>query len=222
MTPQSQKAELFSLTTGGFLHWLQTRLRLIPEPRFILARRVPLLIAVTWLPLVVLTAIDRTALPREGLFPLLYDLPLHVRFLLAAPLLLFAEPFLDRRLGELVGHMVKGGLVPESSLASFEAAIDKLTRRRDSILVEIAMLLVGVVIILWVWRSNGIATHGNSWFGVPGETRSQPALAGWWYMFVSIPLTQFLFLRWLWRIGIWTMFLSRLARLNLQLQPHHI
>ena len=46
-------------------------------------------------------------------------------------------------------------------------------------------------------------------------------LAGWWYTLVCLPVFQFLFWRWGWRLLIWTRLLWRLSRLNLQLIPTH-
>ena len=46
-------------------------------------------------------------------------------------------------------------------------------------------------------------------------------MAGWWYSLVSLPMFQFLFWRWCWRLAIWSLLLWRIARLDLQLIPTH-
>ena len=45
--------------------------------------------------------------------------------------------------------------------------------------------------------------------------------AGWWYSLVSLPLFQFLFWRWCWRLLIWGWLLRQTARLDLHLVPTH-
>jgi hypothetical protein len=45
--------------------------------------------------------------------------------------------------------------------------------------------------------------------------------AGFWYVFVSIPLFQFILLRWYLRLFIWFRFLWHVSRLNLHLVPTH-
>jgi hypothetical protein len=45
--------------------------------------------------------------------------------------------------------------------------------------------------------------------------------AGYWYVFVSIPILQFLLLRWYVRFFIWYRFLWHVSRLNLHLVPIH-
>src|SRR4029079_17364977 len=46
-------------------------------------------------------------------------------------------------------------------------------------------------------------------------------LAGWWYFLVSLPLFQFLLLRWYLRIFIWGRFLWHVSRLDLAYAPMH-
>jgi hypothetical protein len=47
------------------------------------------------------------------------------------------------------------------------------------------------------------------------------SMAGRWFEFVSVPVFQFILLRWYIRILIWFCFLFRVSRLNLHLLPAH-
>ena len=40
---------------------------------------------------------------------------------------------------------------------------------------------------------------GSTWYATRTDTGLTPTLAGWWLMLFSVPLLQFLFLRWIWR-----------------------
>ena len=42
-----------------------------------------------------------------------------------------------------------------------------------------------------------------------------------WYGYVSLPLFQFLLMRWYFRLFIWTRFLWQVSRLDLSLVPTH-
>jgi hypothetical protein len=44
---------------------------------------------------------------------------------------------------------------------------------------------------------------------------------GWWYAYVSLPVFQFLLLRWYFRILIWVRFLWQVSRIELSLTPTH-
>jgi hypothetical protein len=49
----------------------------------------------------------------------------------------------------------------------------------------------------------------------------QPSLAGWWAGCVSMPLFQFLLLRWYFRLFLWARFLWRVSRIELNIMPTH-
>ena len=46
-------------------------------------------------------------------------------------------------------------------------------------------------------------------------------MAGWWYFFVSLPVFQFILLRWYFRLFIWARFLWQVSRLPLAYSPLH-
>ena len=49
----------------------------------------------------------------------------------------------------------------------------------------------------------------------------QPSLAGWWLALVSLPVFQFLWLRWYFRMFIWARFLWQVSRIKLKFMPTH-
>jgi hypothetical protein len=59
----------------------------------------------------------------------------------------------------------------------------------------------------WYQRLSGGMTHAT--------------VAGSWYRFVSLPLFQFILLRWYYRLGIWAWFLWQVSRCELKLVPTH-
>jgi hypothetical protein len=52
-----------------------------------------------------------------------------------------------------------------------------------------------------------------------GELRLQ--LAGWWYLLVSLPVFQFILVRWYFRLFIWARFLWHVSRMDLAYAPMH-
>ncbi len=76
---------------------------------------------------------------------------------------------------------------------------------------------VYVVGVGFIWRTQ-VALDVASWYGVPVDGKLQPSLAGWWLGCVSLPLFQFLLLRWYFRLFIWARFLWQVSRIELKLR----
>jgi hypothetical protein len=71
-----------------------------------------------------------------------------------------------------------------------------------------------------VWR-NYTALDVPTWYAQPFEGGYRLPSAGLWYAYVSLPLFQFLLLRWYYRLFIWIRFLWQVSRLELRLVPTH-
>jgi hypothetical protein len=77
-----------------------------------------------------------------------------------------------------------------------------------------------VVGVLIIWRQYTALTTAT-WYAVPIGEGLKLSLSGVWYGYVSLPLFQFLMMRWYFRIFIWTRFLWQVSRLELSLVPTH-
>jgi hypothetical protein len=74
--------------------------------------------------------------------------------------------------------------------------------------------------ILIVWR-HYLALDTATWYATPSAEGSKLTLAGVWYGYVSLPIFQFLLLRWYFRLFIWARFLWQVSRIELSLVPTH-
>ncbi|MDA8163811.1 MAG: hypothetical protein M0017_02075 [Desulfobacteraceae bacterium] len=202
-----------SLAREAFLSRLFMRLGLLKPDFSLLHRVVAAFTAVTWLPLLIFALLDGTAVSGATV-PFLPDFAVHIRFLLALPLLLIAEPPIERRLRQAAAHFVRSGLVPERNLADFSAAIRTTRALARSSLFESLFLVLAFAAIL---ADRGADLPGLSDWRTAGHSR----LALWWYLGVSLPLYRFLVFRWLGRLALWFWFLGRTAREDLQLNPTH-
>jgi hypothetical protein len=127
--------ELF-LFRGGPFYVLQRAAGFVGPRGEMLARRAPLFVLAAWVPLVVLGAIQGLAIGPTPSESVLLDLAVHVRFLLALPLLLLAENLADQRFVTVAHHFISSGLVRPSDLDAFSAAVADVRRLRDSRTVE--------------------------------------------------------------------------------------
>ena len=79
----------FSLAIGGPLYDLYRRARLLDPPIELLERRVAAVVAVAWLPLLLLSLIDGKAVAGVRV-PFVMDFSVHARLLIALPLMVAA------------------------------------------------------------------------------------------------------------------------------------
>jgi hypothetical protein len=210
----------FSLVLGGPLFQLLRRSHLSGDVLELVHQRITAFVAIAWLPLVVLSLVDGTTRTVSLSVPFLKDLEANGRFLIALPLLTVAELIVHQRMLPVVRQFRDRQLIPVSALPRFEAAIASSFRLRNSFIAEI--LLVGLVYVVGVtvfWRY--LALSAATWYAMPGAGGLTLSLAGKWYAYVSLPLYQFLLLRWYYRLFIWAAFLWRICRIPLQLVPTH-
>lgn len=178
-----------------------------------------LVAAVTWLPLLLLSYLEGHASGGAGI-PFLNDITVHVRFLVALPALYVAEVTNHEIIGTRIKNFVTRRIVRGDELIKFKAAVDTVHRTRDSTVLEAAIVALVYTFGLWVWRSQ-VAVAGPTWYASPDGTRMHLTIAGYWLVFVSVPILQFLLLRWYVRMVSWSVFLYRVSRLKLKLVPTH-
>jgi hypothetical protein len=217
----SSDTQDFSLILGGPLYQLFCRAHLCGKVLELLRRRILVLCGVSWAPLLLLSMLEGNAWGRAVKVPFLLDLEIYARFLLALPLLIIAELVIHERMRTVVRQFLERDLIPDNVRQKFDAAIAAAFRLRNSVLAEVLLIaVIYMVDVLVIWRGHMVLDVG-SWSSsfVNGEV--QPTLAGWWYRCVSLPVLQFLLLRWYYRIFIWTRFLWQVSRLDLKLIATH-
>jgi hypothetical protein len=215
-----QSSPEFSLVLGGPLFQLLRRTRLSGDGLELLLRRVIILSAATWVPLLFLTSVSGQAVGGSVAIPFIEDVEVHVRLLVALPLLIAAELIVHRRLLPAVQQFVQRRIVRAEDLPAFQQAVDFTMRLRNSIWIEIGLIAAVYSVGIWVWRSQ-VALESASWYAVPDGGGMRLTLAGYWFVFVSVPVFQFVLLRWYFRFLLWFLFLFRVSRLELNLVPTH-
>jgi hypothetical protein len=211
----------FSLVLGGPLYQLLLRTRLSDDALLMVRRRVVAFSLLAWLPLLVLSALDGHLLDKSIAVPFLLDLETHIRFLVVVPLLLVAELVVHQRLLPVARTFLERRLIPEPALKRFGAAVRSAFRLRNSLAAELVLLaaVYGIGVLI-VWRRH-TALNADSWYGTSAVAGSHLSAAGIWYGCVSLPIFQFLLLRWYFRLFIWTRFLWQVSRIRLTLIPTH-
>ena len=160
-----KEADDFSLVLGGPLYQLWRRAHLAGDTLELLRRRIIVIALVAWLPLLVLSVVEGHAWGSGVTMPFLYDVEVHVRFLIALPLLVVAELVVHQRMRPVIRQFVERRLIADTARAEFDAALASALRLRNSVMAEVGLIAfvygVGVMVI---WRTH-TAVDVASWYG---------------------------------------------------------
>ena len=214
-------SEDFSLVHGGPLFQLFLRAHLSSDAMTLVGRRIVTFVLITWVPLLVGSALDGHLLDGRVAVPFLLDVETHVRFLIVVPLLLAAELAVHQRLRSVTRTFLERNLIPVAAMPRFDAAVTSAFRLRNSVLAEVLLLVfVYAVGVLVVWRRY-TALDTSTWYATVSDVGSTLSSAGMWYAYVALPIFQFLLLRWYFRLLVWIRFLWQVSRIDLALVPTH-
>jgi hypothetical protein len=195
----------FSLVLGGPLFQLLRRTHVSGDALELLHRRILVIVLITWLPLLLFSELWGHGRGGTGSIPFLHDLEAQVRLLVALPVLIAAELVVHLRIRPVVGRFVERGIVIPEERQKFHAAVDSALRVRNSVVVEVGLVILVWTVGHWLWRSQ-IALDTTSWYATLEGGIWQFTPAGYWYAFFSIPIFQFILLRWYLRLFIWFRF----------------
>jgi len=206
---------LFALGGGRVSRGLE-RLQLARGSRLHAGRVAAILAVVTWMPLLILAAIEGVAWGDAVHVPLVRDFLPYGQLLIAIPVLVLGEltvaRYLIRAVTELRSSEVLG-LKDVPILDKILASTIERWRGRNFNLVLLILTCAATVVSLWEareWLTGGWQVAGD------GMT-----MAGWWYLLISLPVMRFLALRWMWRLMLWAWFLWRVSRFELHPRPAH-
>jgi hypothetical protein len=214
-TPGPDAKALFGLGEGRVSRGLE-RMQLARGARLRFGRVAVLLSVVTWLPLLVLAALEGVAWGGAVQVPLLRDYLPYGQFLIAVPVLVLGELSVGRHLFRAVTELRTSEVLADRDAPVLDAVLAKaIGRWRGSGVNAVLLILTCLVTVVTLWGAKEWLTGG---WQVTGDGMT---MAGWWYVVVSLPLLRFLALRWLWRLVLWAWVLWRISGLELRPRPAH-
>lgn len=173
------------------------------------------LVAIAWLPLPILSALDGRVVSNADV-PFLFDYGVYGRLLIAVPVLLGAEIPVGRRTREVLLNLSVSRFIMVQDVPLFNNAVLIARLHIQSLLAEI-IILAAIYAFTILRLVFALPTTLSTWY----QFEDKIMLAGWYYALISLPIFQFLLIRWLWRLAVWTELLWKISRLHLQLMPIH-
>jgi hypothetical protein len=214
-----EKLQDFSLMESGLIYQLLVRLRICGPKLEYPERKIVALILITWVPLLILSSIH-SSIPDLKV-PFLYNIEVHVRFLVALPIFVFGEVVANNRIKILIRQFsIRNIIVPED-VPLMNKAIQKATRLSNSRVAEVILLLLVFSLGSWFWGVQFSLNKVNTWYAVVKEGEKHFTNAGNWYAFISVPIFQFILIRWIFNLFVFGYLLFLISKLNLRITPIH-
>src|SRR5215831_11525044 len=217
--PNSTRVDDFSLIRSGMFYRLLVWLKLAgPTSRDYLIR-ILAICGTIWVPLLALTLLQGVAFGSKVEIPFVGDFANHVRFLLIIPILIFGERSVDLRLNELSNFFFKAGILNQGDIYKWNRIQKSMKRLSESLVADSVILLIIALNLSIRWL---VRTHASSyWPLIPEGDHETLSWAGMWYLSISMPVFQYLWLRWTWRWILWFLYFTKIAGLPLKLNAAH-
>ena len=208
-----------SLVRDDLLFRIQRRIGLIPSQGLGVVRRAIFFALLAWLPIVVWAGYTGRALPGVADEPLLQHFGIHVRFLIAVPLLILGEGVAHQLTAKLIPYFLSSGLVREDQREAFREVVQGIVRLRNGTL---PWVLIASIIVAWlVFEPPHGENHELVWAKLGPSAPFDLGFGGWWLIYVARPIFIALLVVWLWRLILLFLLLKRIAALDLAIVPTH-
>ncbi len=140
ITPAAESTDDISLFRGGPFYRAQAFMHLIKPGSWNLGRRVTFILAISWLPLVIVTAL----FVPDQLVTLLTNYLVNSRIAIAIPVLLIGQFMMDSRFCTIISHVRKTKLLEGEDRHKLDAVISTLRRLSNSAYPELIIAISGV------------------------------------------------------------------------------
>ena len=219
MNANQPMEENFSFLEGGLFRKTQIKLGLHNTQ----GKLALMGLCFAWLPLAILTAIEGTLYSGADL-PLLKDVAMNARLLIALPMLIAIRNIIDIKTTAVIKYFTNSLLEEEGRQKMLTITLPRIRKLASSSLTELILILIVIAFVMGLLKSgvySELQSGSTTWKFIGMSDGNVMSLAGKWAVFVSIPFFQFLLLQWLWRYVVWMMLLFSFSRAPLQLLPTH-
>jgi len=210
----------FSLFEGDPLNRLLARVGLRSRGFFHLAARFLLLLLLTAVPTAIFALLDGYGPGQPRSMNFFGDIAAWGQALIGYPLFIYAELVIEKKTRSASKHFFSSGVVQEAdreALAALHTRMHALRQRRAPDLVCFALGFLFA--LLWLYDE----THNayDTWHAIGAPATQSPTRAGWWVALVGIPIFNYWWLRWIWKIQLWCWYLYKVSRFQLRLIAAH-
>ena len=206
-------------------HWVTrflARLGLSSDPGQASLWTTLIVVGIISLPPLILSALGGTAWGNAVEIPFLHDANSLVRLFVVVPVLVVAANAVGVQLGVAMSYLDSSSLIGEADRPEYTDARADIGRRASSTTTELVILALALLVpllLLLLVKAEPRSGLTNWMLDPTDDIALSPA--GWYFTLISRPLVGFFLILWAWRYLLWCLFMRRLGRLDLALQPAH-
>jgi len=214
----SPAGESFSLFRDDLVNRAFRVIGLGPELLLHVLGRIAILIGVTWVPVALLAIYSDVGTDQPPGQRFLLDLAAYAQFFVGLPLFVFAEYVIGRSTEAAVEHFRTTGLLPKQNVNLVERWNARVRELRAARWPDAVCLAIGYVLVfVWIWPELHNATE--TWHALGPVGHQSLTAAGAWEVFIALPLLDYWWLRWIWKIGLWCRYLAKWLSVQLGIDP---
>ena len=211
----------FSLFDGDWVNRLFSSIRVGGRRPRDLAARCLILVGLTWVPLAVLAFLGGVGKGAGG-ENFFKDIAAYMQLILGLPLFVIAERIVSVHTREAAMQFVSTGAIRHRDAPRLDKFHTTIERFRKSITADLVCVAIAYFLSVMTILPL-IDDEKRTWHAYISEGGIHEVLsaAGWWELLVALPLLNYWWLRWIWKIILWSWYLFRLSRFRLRLVASH-
>jgi hypothetical protein len=187
-----------------------------------IVKKIIFFIIISWLPLLILSLIESTAINPSIKISFLLDFVIYIRVFAVIPLLFAAERILRLIIFKSLSHFIESGIVAGNNIEEYQVNLKYFGKHTDSGIINFIIIVIAYAIVIWgwsnIWKYYDMTSSLTSW-QFSQNMKGQLSLSGYWYAFITIPIYLFFFSKLLWKFLLWAIILFKISKMHLNLFP---
>jgi hypothetical protein len=211
----------FSLFDGDWLNRVYAALHVSKYARYRLLKRCAIVVILTWVPVAffaLLGGFVGAGLVATNFFA---DFAAYAQFLIAMPLFVLAEPIVDSSTRGAARQFISCGIIRPEDSQRFYRLHARIRQLRTSCWPDIVCVALAYALSLAILVPEFGSKPLPTWHVQDYERWRTLSWAGGWEFLIALPLLNYTWLRFVWKILMWIFYLRRVSRMRLELHPTH-
>ena len=210
----------FSLFEGDLVNRVFSRLHLSGRRARGVIGRIAVLVLITYAPMALLAWYEGLSFGRPVAENFFYDIAAYAQFLIGLPLFILAESRIAVHTREAAKRFCHSGVISSQDAQSLEFFNARLTKWRKDPRPEAFCILFALVLSL-VTLTPLLSDDKYTWHAIGPLTHQSFSATAVWAICVALPVLNYCWIRWIWKIGLWTAYLYQVSRYQLLLVASH-